>query len=107
VLAFLLAFLAALRFDLSERAIACYLWNLRRRGDPKQRWRAFLGNHHEAIVSVDFFTVPTMTFQVLYCFFVIEHERLTILHLNVTRHPSSAWVVQQPRSCSISPVEFR
>jgi putative transposase len=41
--------------------------------------------------------VPTLTFQVLYCFFVIEHERRRILHFSVTRHPSSAWVVQQLR----------
>jgi putative transposase len=38
---------------------------------------------------MDFFTTPTFTFQVLYCFFVIEHERRRILHFNVTRHPSS------------------
>ena len=31
----------------------------------------------------------------LYCFFVIEHERRRILHFNVTRHPSADWVVQQ------------
>jgi hypothetical protein len=46
---------------------------------------------------MDFFTVPTLTFDVLYCFFVIAHDRRQILHCNVTRHPSSAWVVQQLR----------
>jgi putative transposase len=46
---------------------------------------------------MDFFTVPTLTFQFLYCSFVIEHERRRILHFHVTRHPSSAWVVQQLR----------
>jgi hypothetical protein len=35
-----------LGFDLSERTVARHLRNLRRRGDPKQRWRAFLANHH-------------------------------------------------------------
>jgi putative transposase len=45
----------------------------------------------------DFFTVPTLTFQLLYCFFVIEHGRRLILHFNVTRHPSAEWVVQQLR----------
>ena len=38
-----------------------------------------------------------MTFQLLYCFFVIEHGRRKILHFNVTRHPSAEWVVQQLR----------
>jgi len=49
------------------------------------------------IIAFDFFTVPTVTFQLLYCFFVIEHGRRRILHLNVTRHPTADWVVQQLR----------
>jgi putative transposase len=57
---------------------------------------AFLENHREVIVAFDFFTVPTLTFQLLYCFFVIERRR-RILHFNVTRHPSAGWVVQQLR----------
>ena len=46
---------------------------------------------------MDFFTVPTLTFSVLYCFFVIAHDRRRILHFNVTRLPSSVWVIQQLR----------
>jgi transposase InsO family protein len=46
---------------------------------------------------MDFFTVPTITFGVLYCFFVISHDRRRILHFNVTRHPTSIWIVQQLR----------
>ena len=46
---------------------------------------------------MDFFTVPIVTFRLLYCFFVIEHGRRRILHLNVTSHPTSEWVVQQLR----------
>ncbi len=46
---------------------------------------------------MDFFTVPTLTFDVLYRFFVIAHDRRRILHWEVTRHPSSARGVQQLR----------
>jgi putative transposase len=46
---------------------------------------------------MDFFTVPTLTFGVLYCFFVIAHDRRRILHCNVTKYPTSAWVIQQLR----------
>ena len=46
---------------------------------------------------MDFFTMPTLTFGVLYCFFVIAHDRRRILHWNVTRHPNSAWVIHQLR----------
>ncbi len=70
---------------------------MRRRRDPSKPWLAFLQNHREVIVAFDFFTVPTLTFQLLYCFFVIEHGRRRILHFNVTRHPSAEWVVQQLR----------
>src|SRR5205823_11720121 len=40
---------------------------------------------------------PVVTFRVLYCFFVISHDRRRILHFNVTRHPTSPWIVQQLR----------
>ena len=46
---------------------------------------------------MDFFTVSTLTFGVLYCFFVIGHDRRKILHFNVTRNPNALWVVQQLR----------
>jgi len=46
---------------------------------------------------MDLFTVPTLRFSVLYCFFVIAHDRRCILHFNVTRHPNSVWIAQQLR----------
>ena len=49
------------------------------------------------IAAFDFFTVPTVTFRLLYCFFVIEHGRRRILRFNVTDHPTVKWVVQQLR----------
>ena len=62
-----------------------------------RRWLTFLCNHREAITAIDFFTVPTATFQLLYCFFIISHDRRQILHFNITRHPTSSWIVQQLR----------
>jgi len=46
---------------------------------------------------MDFFTVPTITFGVLYCLFIISHDRRRILHVNVTKHPTSGWIIQQLR----------
>jgi putative transposase len=46
---------------------------------------------------MDFFTVPTLTFGVLYCFFIIAHDRRRVLHFSMTRHPTSTWVIQQLR----------
>ena len=33
------------------------------RKPPSQTWRTFLENHFQTMVSVDFFTVPTIRFQ--------------------------------------------
>ena len=54
-------------------------------------------NHREVITGVDFFTVPNVTFQVLYVFFVISHNRRQIVHFAITSHPYAEWVVQQLR----------
>ncbi len=89
--------LLMLGFDVSERTISRWMRKAPRDPEPAKRWLAFLRNHREAIAAMDFFTVPTITFGVLYCFFVIGHDRRRILHFNVTRHPTSLWVVQQLR----------
>ena len=49
------------------------------------------------MVSVDFFTVPTIRFQVLYVFLVLAHDRRRILHFAVTAHPTAEWTAQQLR----------
>jgi len=41
--------------------------------------------------------VPTITFAILHCFFVIRDDGRRILHFNITRHPTSSWIVQQLR----------
>ena len=77
--------LLMLGFDVSERTISRWMKRASRDPDPSKRWLTFLRNHREAIAAMDFFTVPTVTFSVLYCFFVISHDRRRILHCNVTR----------------------
>ena len=82
--------LLKLGFDLSERSVSRWMQRAPRDPDVVKRWLTFLRNHREAIAAMDFFTVPTLTFGVLYCFFVIGHERRKILHFNVTRKPNSS-----------------
>jgi putative transposase len=89
--------LRMLGFDLSERTISRWMKRAPKDPDRAKRWLVFLRNHREAIAAMDFFTVPTITFGVLYCFFVIGHDRRHILHVNVTKHPTSAWIIQQLR----------
>ncbi len=97
--------LLKLGFEVSERTVSRYLRRLHPREQARKLWAAFLRNHRDVIVAMDLFTVPTLTFRVLYCFFVIEHGRRKILHFNVTEHPTGPWIVQQlreafPESCA-------
>ena len=87
--------LKMLGFVFSEWTVLRRKLQAPRNPQPAKRWTAFLANHREAIVAMDFFTMPTLTFGVLYCFFVIAHDRRRILHCSVTRLPASAWVVHQ------------
>lgn len=73
----------------SERTVLRWMRKAPRNPEPARRWAAFLSNHRETIAAMDFFTVPTIIFGLLYGFFVIAHDRRCILHLNVTRHPTS------------------
>jgi putative transposase len=86
-----------LGFEVSQTTISRWMRRAPKNPQPAQRWLAFLSNHREAIAAMDFFTVPTLTFGVLYCFFVIGHDRRRILHFNVSRHPTSSWIAQQLR----------
>ena len=62
---------------------------------PSQTWRTFLDNHIPDIAAIDFFTVPTATFRVLFCFIVLRHDRRRVAHFNVTLHPTGGWTAQQ------------
>ena len=101
--------LLQLGFDISEPTVSRYLQRLKRRHDEgkAKRWLAFLNNHREVIAAFDFFTVPTLKFRTLYCFFVIEHGRRRILHFNCTAHPTSNWIVQQLREALPLPCPYR
>jgi len=87
--------LLKLGIDIGETSVGKYM--VRHRKPPSQTWRTFLENHIKTMVSIDFFTVPTLRFQVLYVFLVLAHERRRIVHFNVTAHPTAKWTAQQLR----------
>jgi putative transposase len=87
--------LLKLGIDIGETSISKYM--VRRRKPPSQTWRTFLDNHLKTLVSVDFFVVPTIRFQILYVFLVLAHERRRIVHFAVTAHPTAEWTAQQMR----------
>src|SRR3954447_25298009 len=65
-----------------------------RRRPPSQ---TFLANHVKSMVSVDFFTMPTIRFQILSVFLVLAHDRRRILPFAVTAHPTAEWTAHQLR----------
>ena len=85
--------LALLGHEVAEQTVAKYV--VRTRKPPSQAWRTFLRNHMSDIAACDFFTVPTVTFRVLYVFIVLRHDRREIVHFNVTTTPYAEWTSQQ------------
>jgi len=87
--------------DVSEPTVSRYLRTFRSQHPDKKRqqsWMTFLKNHRDVISAMDFFIVPTVRFNILFVFFIIDHNRRKIVHFNVTDHPFAEWVIQQLRN---------
>ncbi len=85
--------LCKLGLIVSERTVSRLLRQPRRRSS--RTWRTFLANHVATLVSMDFFTVPTLTGRVLFVLVLLAHQRRRIIHVNITDHPTAAWTAQQ------------
>lgn len=60
-----------------------------------QTWRAFLENHTEKLVSVDFLVAPTVLFKVLFVFAMLSHDRRRVVHVAVTEYPTAERTARQ------------
>jgi putative transposase len=89
--------LAKLGHRVDKDTVAKYMPRPIRRpgGPPSQTWKTFLHNHLAETIAIDFLAVPTVTFNILYVFFVLSLERRRVLHVDVTAHPSGGWAAQQ------------
>ena len=85
--------LLKLGIDVSEATVSKYM--IRSGQPPSQTWRTFLENHTKELVALDFFTVPTATFRILFVLIILSHDRRRILLFNVTEHPTAAWTARQ------------
>jgi len=81
--------LLKLGIEISERTVSRLL--PRKRRPPSPSWKTFLDNHVSELVPVDFFTVPTATFRVLFVLVLLAHPRRRLVHFNVTEHPTAEW----------------
>ena len=80
--------LLKLGIEVSKRTVS--RWMPKRPKPPSQTWRAFLENHLKDLVSIDFFTVPSATFQILFVFVVLTHDRRRVAgvdHRSAHRSP--------------------
>src|SRR3989441_2997858 len=85
--------LLKLGLTVSQATVSKYM--LRPRRPPSQVWRTFLTNHARDLIALDFFTVPTATFRVLFVLVVLSHRRRRLVHFNVTEHPTAEWTARQ------------
>jgi transposase InsO family protein len=84
--------LLMLGFEVAQSTVSKYMVQ---GGSPSQGWKAFLRNHAPAIVAIDLFVVPTLTFERLFAFLVLGHGRRQLLWFEVTRHPTAEWLARQ------------
>lgn len=77
-----------------------YMVKRRRPVIPSGNWLSFIRNHTQQSWGMDFFSVPTLRFKLLYCFIILDHERRKVIHFAVTYKPSMKWIVQHLRNAT-------
>jgi len=85
--------LLKLGLTVSQATVSKYM--IRPRRPPSQARRTFLKNHAADLIALDFFTVPTATFRVLFVLVMLTHSRRRLVHFNVTEHPTPEWTSRQ------------
>jgi transposase InsO family protein len=84
--------LLMLGFEVAQSTVSKYMVKGR---SPSQGWKTFFRNHAHAIAAIDLFVVPTLTFERLFAFLVLGHDRRQLLWFEVTRHPTAEWLARQ------------
>jgi transposase InsO family protein len=85
--------LLKLGFEVAQSSVAKYM--VKRRGPPSQGWRTFLRNYAPDIAAMDLFVVPTVGFNLLYVFVIVQLDRRDIVWINVTANPTAEWIARQ------------
>lgn len=86
----------------APNTIAKYLPSTRKPPSDKQiqTWKTFMQNHQHDMWATDFFTIPTLTFTILYGLIIIDHKTREIIHFGVTTNPTADWTIQQFRNAT-------
>jgi putative transposase len=92
--------LLKLGIQVSKRTIQKYLTRMPRLRPGGQTWSTFVRNHAADMWACDFVQTYDVFFRDIFVFVIIELESRQVMHVNVTRHPTDAWVAQQLREAT-------
>ncbi|MCP5041003.1 MAG: transposase family protein [bacterium] len=84
----------------SKRTIQKYMRCVRPPGKRGQTWSTFIGNHSREVWACDFLQLYDALFRPIFAFFFVNHGTREVVHFNVTRYPTDAWVAQQLREAT-------
>jgi hypothetical protein len=85
--------LMMLGFEVAQSTVSKYM--VRGERPPSQSWKTFLQNNAQATAAIDLCVIPTLTFDRLFAFLVLDHGRRQLLWIEVTRHPTAEWLARQ------------
>jgi putative transposase len=84
----------------SKRTIQKYM-RLARGPQPwGQSWATFLKNHGSQVWACDFLQTYDVFFRPIFAFFIVELGSRRVVHVGVTRSPTSAWTAQKLREAT-------
>jgi putative transposase len=92
--------LLKLGIGVSKRTIQKYMRSVHPSGRGGQTWRTFMKNHSSEIWACDFLQLYDVFFRPIFAVFFVNHATREVVHFNVTRHPTDAWVAQQLREAT-------
>ena len=92
--------LLKLGIRVSKRTVQQYMRSVRPRGQHGQTWGTFLRNHTHDIWACDVLQLYDAWVRPIYAFFIVAHGTREVVHVNVTRSPTDAWVARQLREAT-------
>ena len=92
--------LLKLGIRVSKRTVQQDMRSVRPRGQHGQTWGTFLRNHTHDIWACDVLQLYDAWVRPIYACFIVAHGTREVVHVNVTRSPTDAWVAQQLREAT-------